>query len=125
MFSLRRCMPLHTDFAEDLFEYPFKKPIRFDLKDNYFESETIDIQAIFDYCKQKYNYTNDDMHYFKYAHYVDKLEPFRIYYDVSSNKFIIPLETQEDIHDIVPFGMIKNDELINEMKNNKTLLFKV
>ena len=61
----------HTDFMEDLLEYPYEHPILFNLKDDCYISEKIDIEKVFLYCKNKYNYTNDDIHYFKYSSFFD------------------------------------------------------
>ena len=43
----------HTDFMEDLLEYPYEHPILFNLKDGCYISEKIDIEKIFLYCKNK------------------------------------------------------------------------
>ena len=92
MFYFRECMLFHTDFVEDVLDYPFVEPIKFKLVDKYYESEKIDILSIFEYCKSKYNYVNDEMNYFKNILLETELKSYNIYFDVTSHKFIIPFD---------------------------------
>ena len=48
MFCFRECMLFHTDFVEDVLDYPFDEPIKFKLVGKYYESEKIDVLSIFD-----------------------------------------------------------------------------
>lgn len=122
MFNLRECMIFHTDFAEDFFQYPFDKPIEFKLKNDCFESEKVDVQSIFEYCKKKYNYKNDEIHYFENATFVEKLNQYNIYFDLTNYKFIIPIENIEYESNIVSFGKL-SDSYIEKLKFNKTFSF--
>lgn len=92
MFYFRECMLFHTDFVEDVLSYPFDEPIKFKLVDKYYESEKIDVLSIFEYCKSKYNYVNDEMYYFKNILLETEFKSYNIYFDVTSHKFIIPFD---------------------------------
>ena len=124
MFYFRDCMLLHIDFAEDLFDYPFSQPISFKITGNCYVSEKVVVKAIFDYCKKKYNYQNNDMNYFDNMSMVDKMEEYNIYFDINSYKFIIPLESVNAVGNIILFGKL-NDNDIKQLKieNNTILLF--
>lgn len=124
MFYLRECMIYHTDFAEDLFQYPFDEIIELKLKNNCFESEKIDVQSIFEYCKKKYNYKNDEMHYFKNVVLEVELRAYSIYFDIINYKIIIPFDDMIDDRSIIKIGELNSsykDKIINE----KELYFKI
>lgn len=124
MFNFRDCMLLHTNFADDVFDYYFNHPIIFKIIGNCYVSEKVDVKAIFDYCKKKYNYQNNDMNYFDNMSMVDKMEEYNIYFDINSYKFIIPLESVNAVGNIILFGKL-NDNDIKQLKieNNTILLF--
>ena len=92
MFYFRECMLFHTDFVEDVLDYPFVELIKFKLVDKYYESDKIDVLSIFEYCKSKYNYVNDEMNYFKNSLLETELKPYNIYFDVVNHKLIIPFD---------------------------------
>ena len=111
MIEVSNYMPYHTKFAEDLFEYGNIKTIKLVLKDNYYVSELIDVQVIFNYCKKKYNYKNDEPHYFDNSKMINKIEPYYIYFDIIDNRFVIPLDTSNKLDNLVLFGKLNDIEI--------------
>ena len=99
----------HTDFMEDLLEYPYEHPILFNLKNDCYISEKIDIEKIFLYCKNKYNYTNDDIHYFKYSKFVEELKKYYLYFDIKNSVFLISLSDTKANDNIIGLGCLKKE----------------
>ena len=116
----------HTDFMEDLLEYPYEQPISFDLIDGCFVSEKIDIEKIFLYCKEKYNYTNDDIHYFKNIPFKDILNEYGLYFDVKQSIFIMPIENKKAEKNVICLGYLKKEMIgmINAKEHKMQLAFK-
>lgn len=122
MFYLRKCFLYHTDFVEDFLEYPFKKSIKFKLTNKYYESEKIDVLSIFEYCKEKYNYVNDEMHYFNNTLFETKLRSYNIYFDIINHKLIIPFDDMIADKSIIKIGEL-NSSYKDKMTNEKELYF--
>ena len=116
----------HTDFMEDLLEYPYEHPILFNLKDGWYISEKIDIEKIFLYCKNKYNYKNDDIHYFKYSKFVEELKKYHLYFDIKNSVFLISLSDIKSNDNIIGLGFIQKDYEweLNSGDKELCLLFK-
>lgn len=125
MIEVSNYMPYHTKFAEDLFEYGNIKTIKLELKENYYVSESIDVQAIFNYCKRKYNYKNDEPHYFDNLKIINKIEPYYIYFDAKENMFIIPLDLNIKLENLILFGKLNDSEIEKLSKKYNNILFKL
>lgn len=126
MFYFRECMLFHTDFVEDILSYPFDEPIKLKLVDKYYESEKIDVLSIFEYCKSKYNYVNDEMNYFKNSLLETELKSYNIYFDVANHKLLIPFDNTMVDKRIIMIGQLNTtykDKIT--MIKDKEIYFKI
>ena len=116
----------HTDFMEDLLEYPYEHPIIFNLKEDCYISEKIDVDKIFLYCKEKYNYTNNDNNYFRYSKFVEDLKKYYLYFDIKNSVFLISLSDTKANDNIIGLGCLKKDYEgeLNSRDKELFLLFK-
>lgn len=113
MVTIREYYPYHTDFAEDLLGYPYGEPLVFHYDNKCYISEPININRIFLHAKEKWNYKNDEPHYFENNTGVKEIRPYYIYFNVKEAVFFIPLEQKEPDKDTIEFGVIKDEEKPN------------
>ena len=78
------------------------------------------------YCKNKYNYTNDDIHYFKYSKFVEELKKYYLYFDIKNSVFLISLSDTKANDNIIGLGCLKKDYEgeLNSRDKELFLLFK-
>ena len=59
IINIHDCNPFHTKFAEDLFESNINLNLQFTEVEDYYISERISLEEIYNYTKRTYNYEMD------------------------------------------------------------------